>query len=314
MGTEVDEDIQRCISGLETAKKCEDVGDRETLALMVISDIHDLEGGEQLAEQVEFLIAADQIDDAIELLQTKPKKGRLPWFFLLFLLGPLIGGGYLFFSPIIDGHRQVAIDAMNQCHFTGELLGTAEATLGCNLGTTENGKADWAVSVTGQHGSGRLSYLAEKTNGRWDVLNAAVKVDEAHYLVVPCKGEVSASDAEGILRRGFDGVGTAKKVTGQAPVSAGDSCRVRVHVDPDYPNVTYNCRVEVDCGGQMLYGATPTTGYVFCNVLSGSPILARDEEGTGESVDPMLHLDLNAREVWVRDDDKGSTYEILIAL
>ena len=304
-------DVQRCIEGLQAARKCDDPRDREALASMVLPDIRELENGHQLADQIEYFVAADQIDHAILLLQKKPRH-RVP-FIVLFLLVPLGIAFFFVLSPLVGGHRDAAVVAVSQCPHAIELLGRPiEAKMGCNLGNSEEGTARWTVPVAGSSGEGRLSYFAERLEDGWDVLNAHIRVDGRHYLVVPCVGEVSESDAEGELQQGFNGVGTVADVTGKAPVATGDTCDVRVSVDPRFPNVIYNCKIEISCAGSLVYGATDNSGYAFCNVYSGSPIAARDEVGTDNSSDPMLDMDLNRGVIKISNEVTGSTYQFTI--
>src|SRR5947209_4246550 len=75
-----------------------------------------------------------------------------------------------------------------------------------------------------------------------------------------------------------------RSTRGDARVAAGAACHVRVS---PVSSPRYNCRVQVDCGGEMLYGAGQG-GFTRCAVEDSVPIAALDPWPSSEEGDPML--------------------------
>jgi hypothetical protein len=72
----------------------------------------------------------------------------------------------------------------------------------------------------------------------------------------------------------------------------------------------FDCRVEVRCGDQTLYGADPRTGYVRCD---GREIV-RDPDTTAFDGDPAMTLDLAHGLVTVEDRVGLATQRVSIEL
>lgn len=264
---------------------------------------------------------ADQgdLDSAIELLRNlkkdPPKKKGRPKAKVfrkgcLGLVVPLGIVGVFMGLSLAGNDRSEAMRTLEQCPESLQALGSPVEVRwlafppGGGADTNANDTlARRAVPVAGSDATGRYTYLAEKTTGTWAVQHGALEVDGQHRMVVPCGGLVSESDARGRLQRGYEGTGRVRESVGSAPVQPDAQCTVVVHRDPDFPDVTYNCRVVVTCGGTVLYG-TGSTGYIFCSVIDGAPATGLDASGSnsGQGEDPMLRLDLPAGEVQVSDD------------
>ena len=111
-----------------------------------------------------------------------------------------------------------------------------------------------------------------------------------------------ASDVTPLIRHG-EVVGT----TGPEVLAVGDRCTVeRTPVAAG----RFDCRVEVRCGDQTLYGADPRTGYVRCD---GREIV-RDPDTTAFDGDPAMTLDLAHGYVTVEDRVGLATQQVRIRL
>jgi hypothetical protein len=105
--------------------------------------------------------------------------------------------------------------------------------------------------------------------------------------------------------------GTVAATTGEAPVSQDAACTVTV-IGRSGGN-GLNCRVEVRCADEIIYGK-PGVGYLICNIdASGRPTFGRDGGFTSENKDPKIELDL-ANDRVVVSDDQPSLYTVEIAL
>lgn len=316
-------EIQQAIAILEQARDLPDLEARQVHARQAIPALGDSGVARKLAQVVEQRIQDDELDRAIELLQ-KMLKGdggsgrkapkRSPRQVMLRagvgLVIPLGVAGLFFVVSMVGGDKAEALRSLEQCRESQRALGTpiVARKLAFPPGLDHNDNSELAkraLPVKGSGGAGRYHYLAEEAGGAWVIRHGALHVEDQYFMVVPCGGSVSESDAEGILSTGYSGTGSARDVKGTAPVQAGDACTVAIHPDPDFPGtVTFNCRVVVTCGGRALYGATPDTGYVFCSARNGVPAMAVDSTGTaaGPGADPMLRLNLPGREVQLSDD------------
>lgn len=87
----------------------------------------------------------------------------------------------------------------------------------------------------------------------------------------------------------------------------GASCTVRVESVDARP---FDCRVEVSCEGQTLYGASADTGYVRC----GGRGRILDGGFTAQDGDPRLELDLARGRVVVEEQLGLGTQRVAIEL
>lgn len=315
-------EIREAIAILEQARELQDPQARKEQARQAIPALGTSGFARKLAQAVERLVEDDELDRAIELLQ-KMLKGdggsgraaskRSPKQVLMRLgVGlaiPLVVLGIFFASSMTGGDKAEALVSLEHCRESQRALGTPITTRTLAMPGLDNNDntelAKRSLPVQGSGGEGRYRYLAEKAGGEWTIRHGVLETDDRYLMVVPCGGSVTQSDAEGRLRTGYSGAGSARNVEGAAPVQDGDPCTVEVHPDPNFPGtVTFNCRVVVTCGGKALYGATPDVGYVFCSARDGAPAMAVDETGTGggRGGDPMLRLNLPGRQVQLSDD------------
>lgn len=101
--------------------------------------------------------------------------------------------------------------------------------------------------------------------------------------------------------------GTVVETSGPELLEVGDRCtveRIPVAAGP------FDCRVEVRCGDQTLYGADPRTGYVRC---AGQEVV-RDGNTTRFDGDPAMTLDLAHDTVTVEERVGLGTQRIRIQL
>lgn len=96
-------------------------------------------------------------------------------------------------------------------------------------------------------------------------------------------------------------VGTVTAVRGVEGVAVGERCTLRVS---PVPRGTYNCRLRLQCGARLVYGAG-ASGYTRCAVDGAGPVRASDPRTTGEEGDPALTLDLPRGALHLWDDDPG---------
>lgn len=93
---------------------------------------------------------------------------------------------------------------------------------------------------------------------------------------------------------------------GPEVVAVGESCTVERR--PVYAG-SFDCRVEVRCGEQVLYGSDPNSGYVRC----GGRELVRDPHVTALDGDPAMTLDLARGVVTVEERVGMGTQRVEIA-
>jgi hypothetical protein len=313
------EDVQVCIDALVSAQVYQDAELRRSSALPVIDKVQQLRIGKHLAPQIRKLIEADDLNRAILLLRTYQQNRGFRLGFIPALLVPVIGLSYFLVLPRMGGHNEAALKVTGECSTVAELLGDdlQMPTLGFPTGSTQSNSgmsfAGWSIPVEGSSARGTLSYLAYEHEGPWDVYHAELSFEDKHYLVVPCWGQVSESDAEGVLTKGYEGTGNVVKVTGKAPVKTGDSCSVAVVREADYPGqIPFNCKLRVTCANQVLYGSDEQGGYAFCHARNGAPVAAFDNAGTDATGDPILELDLGKHKLRMADDGAGKAYEFTV--
>lgn len=101
--------------------------------------------------------------------------------------------------------------------------------------------------------------------------------------------------------------GTVIEMSGPSVVAAGEVCtveRIPMNAGP------FDCRIEVRCGDQTLYGHDPRTGFVRC----GGQELVRDGNITAFDGDPAMTLDLARGIVTVEDRVGLATQRVRIQL
>lgn len=100
----------------------------------------------------------------------------------------------------------------------------------------------------------------------------------------------------------------ARVAAARGPVypQPGDDCRIEVRRTDD---VYYNCRIRVECGGDVVYGLADG-GYNACYERGTSFVFARDRNGTRVDGDPRLYFDVVGGRVFVSDDAPDIELEI----
>ena len=104
--------------------------------------------------------------------------------------------------------------------------------------------------------------------------------------------------------------GSVSSVTGDAPAALGAECSVTVKPARLWRSI--NCKVEIRCGAEIIYGEAEA-GYARCEVRDGALVSASDAGSTGADGDAVLALDLDGRRVVVSDAGLR-TYEVVIDL
>jgi hypothetical protein len=97
-------------------------------------------------------------------------------------------------------------------------------------------------------------------------------------------------------------------VEGTASVSEGEECELRVQPTDD---PRFNCRVQVRCGEEVLYGF-PGAGFNRCAEEAGGFVAARDSYKTRADGDPMMGWDQRQRLVVVMDSEPD--FKVTLAL
>ncbi len=313
------QEVQECIDGIESARIYKDAELRRAAASEVLPKVRRLRIGKGLEPQIRKLIEADNLERAVKLLSFYQQHRGFRLGVVPAVVIPIGVAVYFLVVPRLGGHHDAVLDAVVDCPAATDRLGdeVRMPLFGLPTGSTRSNSgmsfAQWSIPVEGTRESGRCQYMADELDGEWTVNHASLQVGDEHILVVPCWGKVSDDDAAGRLRAGHSAEGTITAAKGDAPAKVGDSCQVKIDVEPDYPaEVPYNCRIELSCGGVKLYGATPNTGFAFCHAKKGLPISAFDRTGTEQGGDPILEMDLERRQIRLADDGTGSTYEITV--
>lgn len=107
---------------------------------------------------------------------------------------------------------------------------------------------------------------------------------------------------------GMPEVYDARVVAARGPIvpQRGDACTIELRrTDDRY----YNCRIRVECGGDVVYGLADG-GYNACYQRGSSFVFARDRNGTRVDGDPRLYFDLVGGRVFVSDDAPDVELEI----
>lgn len=132
------------------------------------------------------------------------------------------------------------------------------------------------------------------------VVGARARQARARQMYSPVA--MSAAEVTPLVRSG-----TVIEMSGPQVVAAGESCtveRIPVHAGP------FDCRIEVRCGEQTLYGHDPRTGFVRC----AGQELVRDGNITAFDGDPAMTLDLAQGTVTVEDRVGMATQRVTISL
>src|SRR5678816_1081143 len=97
------------------------------------------------------------------------------------------------------GHDEAVTAMVRKCPRAIALLGddAHPARLGLACGSTEtsgdSGHASWNLPYTGSRGRGTVSFTAMKSDDRWQVLRAALEVDDETIDLVACAGGATAA-------------------------------------------------------------------------------------------------------------------------
>lgn len=125
-----------------------------------------------------------------------------------------------------------------------------------------------------------------------------------------------AGCAGGGATRSIRHVGTAdvyhaRVIEARGPLvpQRGDACTIEVHHTQDG---FYNCRIRVECGGDVVYGLADG-GYNACYVEDSHFVFARDRNGTRIDGDPRLYFDVVGGRVYVSDDGPDVELELDLA-
>jgi hypothetical protein len=102
--------------------------------------------------------------------------------------------------------------------------------------------------------------------------------------------------------------GTVDEVSGEAPSSLGEACKVIVR--PGGGVRKTNCRAVVRCGDETLYGRNGAS-YAYCEFEGGRLSRVTDMGTTSEDGDPMLELDVEKGRLEVSDEG-DSPYEVIV--
>jgi hypothetical protein len=219
----------------------------------------------------------------------------------------LVSGGV----PWCMGFEAPALRRIEACPLAVEALGApvSRAWLGLSCGNAETsgatGEADWTFPVAGPRGRGALDLVAVKQGGDWVLHRALLETDRGSIDVLTCTGGGPIGVQNATYRA------RVATILGEPAVAAGDACTVTVEAAP--PGGTSNCRVRVDCGGRLLYGAG-TTGYASCSRGQAGGLVGRDDMPTSSGGDPTLDLDVAAREVILTDQTSRGTWVVQLAL
>jgi len=108
---------------------------------------------------------------------------------------------------------------------------------------------------------------------------------------------------EGVVHRGM-----VTSVEGHASVSEGETCEVRVQPTDDE---RFNCRVEVRCGDEILYGF-PGAGFNRCATEGDAFVAARDAYKTRADGDPAMGWDQRQHVAIVTDSEPD--FKVTLAL
>lgn len=103
--------------------------------------------------------------------------------------------------------------------------------------------------------------------------------------------------------------GVATSVRGDTAVHEGQTCHVRIQ---RVSGSAFNCRIRVDCGGDMIYGLGDA-GYNRCAERGGAFVTAEDRRGTRGDGDPRMRFDRDRGEVVVTDRDPDVAIVVALA-
>lgn len=121
---------------------------------------------------------------------------------------------------------------------------------------------------------------------------------EPRALPVASRG---ATVAERLLPGGFRVMGTVRHETGRAPAHVGTHCEAGV-----VPVVgsAQECRVVVECDGNVLYGA-PLRHPAACQLGSGGLRSASDALTSARDSDAAIEIDVTNSVMRVKDESPG---------
>jgi hypothetical protein len=210
-------------------------------------------------------------------------------FGVVVLIGiPLMGRG----CGSCMGYEDLVMERVNACPQAVELLGAPikPALVGLSCGSAKTsgsyGRASWTQSVSGPKGRGRYSFNVRKEGGPWRLVSGTLSAQGKTIDVGMCAVVGVGDGVKGPQR--FTGEVTS--TVGAAPAATGAACTVQVVPGKgDDP-----CRTEVQCGGTIIYGATPKVGFAACSMEPGPDgklaLVVQDRDFTPQGGDPALDL------------------------
>jgi hypothetical protein len=201
------------------------------------------------------------------------------------------------------GYQDLVMEKVNSCPQAREALGSPikPSLIGLSCGSAKTSgssdRARWTMSVSGPKERGRYSYHVRKDGGAWRFVSGTLKAGGRTIDVGMCAVLGAAIGVTATKR--FTGQVTS--TVGTAPVAKGAACTVTVAPGGD----DHPCRTEVTCGGTVIYGITPSTGYSSCHTAKGSggtlDLVVQDRDFTPQGGDPALDLRTATGEVVVSD-------------
>lgn len=138
-------------------------------------------------------------------------------------------------------------------------------------------------------------------------MRALLPTSALAILVAGCGGAPPRT----IRHVGSPDVYQARVIAARGPLipQRGDVCVIEVrHTDDAF----FNCRIRVECGGDVVYGLADG-GYNACYVEDARFVFARDRNGTRVDGDPRLYFDVVGGRVYVSDDAPDVELEIDLA-
>lgn len=190
------------------------------------------------------------------------------------------------------GYGEVVMAKLNACSLATDRLGTpiGRSWMGWSCGSAESGgafgQATWSMPVSGPSGRGTYKFVAENRGQGWKLLQGDLETGGEHIDVMQCA--LASGQERPEQKRMVEG--TVETAIGAVETRPGTRCRLDIGPG-DGP---YGCRLKVDCGGTVLYGARDTSGYVRCRISKapggGEVVSALDSEDGADGDDPALEL------------------------
>jgi hypothetical protein len=225
-----------------------------------------------------------------------------------FLMWPLF---FVLFSgaPACMGFEEPTLRTMEACPEVVAALGTPihRSWMGMSCGNAESsdsfGQASWSFPVEGPNGSGSVDVVAERRGGPWMIYSANVETSAGTYEAVACSGGGAGGR---IVARTLSA--TVSTATGPSPAAVGGTCTIDVGPgDGPFP-----CRVRIDCGGNVLYGAG-STGYTECTLDGSGGVIATDPNTSDVGNDPQLTLSVTGGTAMLNDISPAGPWVMVLS-